>query len=717
MSRTPMYDPLTSDARSSWLAGLTEACNKLSGVLDMKVQTFTNLTLPELYIEENDRFRIYQAPLGNKLWLTEPAPVIKKNGTVITPENDGFTIDYLGGSIAFEDSRILTEWDVITADASYIVDESNKISSILASIDTIEEEAGKNKGAFNTVSDLEVAYPNASAGDFAIVSSENAIYIWDDTEKEWVNANAKVDLTSYFTKTEINALLDEKQDTILAKEIPSGSSESATDYFYAGNKTWVSLIAKIKGCALSGLVTSDGSQVEEADTLLEAIGKLQAQINSFIHPIVGNSAPTTSTVGIVGQDYINKSNGDKYRLISIEGSGTSKTYIWQKYGATAVTNFTISIPSSEWSNKSCTISNSNIHSGTEYTYFIGPSDSSYKDYNECGIYADDITANGSITFHASETPTISISVDICKMSGSTNGGKVYNVGGGGGSNKNAVTVDGGGHMTMEEVFGPPPYEIEFTEEEPEDIVQNLLSRGFLSNPNLLDNWYFADPENQREQTEYSGENYGIDRWVGKWTGDGILAVIDPGTKDGCISLYRSSHSAQLCQFVENARGFAGKTLTFSALTKMELGGRSSIIIYVKYLGNDDLVSISGSVLDDFTEYGLISCSAVIPEDAVELMVDITSSNAKKSFFKAVKLELGTNQTLAHQDASGNWVLNDPLPDKTLELLKCQRYYQVFSSADIRPTKAVDFRPPMRVDPALSTIEIDGVTYYTASAEL
>lgn len=429
MPRTPMYDPLTSDARSSWLAGLTEACNKLSGVLDMKVQTFTNLTLLELYIAENDRFRIYQAPLGNKLWLAEPAPVIKKNGTVITPENDGFTIDYLGGSIAFEDSRILTEWDVITADASYIVDESNKISSTLARIDTIEEEAGKNKGAFNTVSDLEGAYPNASAGDFAIVSSENAIYIWDDTAKEWVNANAKVDLTSYFTKTEINALLDEKQDTILAKEIPSGSSESATDYFYAGNKTWVSLIAKIKGCALSGLVTSDGSQVEEADTLLEAIGKLQAQINSFIHPIVGNSAPTTSTVGIVGQDYINKSSGDKYRLISIEGSGTRKTYIWQKYGATSVTNFTISIPASSWSNNACTISNSNIQSGTEYTYFVSPSDSSYKDYNECGIYADDITTNGSITFHASETPTAAISVDILKMSGSTNGGKVYNLGG------------------------------------------------------------------------------------------------------------------------------------------------------------------------------------------------------------------------------------------------------------------------------------------------
>ena len=60
------------------------------------------------------------------------------------------------------------------------------------------------------------------------------------------------------------------------------------------------------------------------------------------------------------------------------------------------------------------------------------------------------------------------------------------------------------------------------------------------------------------------------------------------------------------------------------------------------------------------------------------------------------------------------MLNDPPPDKTLEMLKCQRYYQVFSSADMRPVKAVDFRPPMRVDPAFSTIEINGVTWTSSS---
>lgn len=50
--------------------------------------------------------------------------------------------------------------------------------------------------------------------------------------------------------------------------------------------------------------------------------------------------------------------------------------------------------------------------------------------------------------------------------------------------------------------------------------------------------------------------------------------------------------------------------------------------------------------------------------------------------KAVKLELGAQQTLAHQDADGNWVLNDPPPNKALELAKCQRYAKIFRQHEV-----------------------------------
>ena len=38
------------------------------------------------------------------------------------------------------------------------------------------------------------------------------------------------------------------------------------------------------------------------------------------------------------------------------------------------------------------------------------------------------------------------------------------------------------------------------------------------------------------------------------------------------------------------------------------------------------------------------------------------------------MELGSEQTLAYQDENGNWILNDPPPNKQQELAKCQRYF-------------------------------------------
>ena len=94
----------------------------------------------------------------------------------------------------------------------------------------------------------------------------------------------------------------------------------------------------------------------------------------------------------------------------------------------------------------------------------------------------------------------------------------------------------------------------------------------------------------------------------------------------------------------------------------------------------------------------------------------SEAGAGEGYLHAAKLELGTTQTLAHQDENGNWVLNE-IPDYGEQLARCQRYYQLYSSADKRPVKTVDCRPTMRVDPVQGTIVIDGTTYYYNSAEL
>ena len=60
-----------------------------------------------------------------------------------------------------------------------------------------------------------------------------------------------------------------------------------------------------------------------------------------------------------------------------------------------------------------------------------------------------------------------------------------------------------------------------TEEEFRAVV------GIRNNDNLLDNWYLADPINQRGQKEYTGARYTIDRWK-LWSADGQLSIADDG---------------------------------------------------------------------------------------------------------------------------------------------------------------------------------------------
>lgn len=84
-------------------------------------------------------------------------------------------------------------------------------------------------------------------------------------------------------------------------------------------------------------------------------------------------------------------------------------------------------------------------------------------------------------------------------------------------------------------------------------------------------------------------------------------------------------------------------------------------------------------------------------------------------FVGAKLEVGTQQTLAHQEGD-KWVLNE-VPNYGEQLARCQRYYQLYSTAEQRPAKAVDCRPTMRVDPSQGTITIDGTTYYYNVANL
>lgn len=196
------------------------------------------------------------------------------------------------------------------------------------------------------------------------------------------------------------------------------------------------------------------------------------------------------------------------------------------------------------------------------------------------------------------------------------------------------------------------------------VIDEGISRAFmLPGQNLLDNWYFPNLVNQRGVSSGTGpvNAYGIDRW--KCLNTGTLTI-----GSDYIAIASDQHDYALQQYIEPGRfaGVIGRTATLSALVKgngrlkMSLGS-SSIGAYSDYFSYSDwtLVQMQGTIVSG-TDYHIY------------VQARQGSGNC---YIKAVKLELGSQQTLAHKDTSGNWVLNE-IPDYGEQLTRCQRYYQV-----------------------------------------
>lgn len=194
-------------------------------------------------------------------------------------------------------------------------------------------------------------------------------------------------------------------------------------------------------------------------------------------------------------------------------------------------------------------------------------------------------------------------------------------------------------------------------------VQNAANGGgIVVNPSLLDNWYFANPVNQRKFTEGSVSGNTVDRWCA--LNQQYVKVID-GV--GLQLSPNGTSNRHFLQYIEHPERVAGKKVTFSILIAENAYSNTSYIsLYVNGSAMTGANIASGRT-------GLHSITLTVPENVTSLAV-LIRSNASLAETGAItilaaKLELGDAQTLAHQDADGNWVLNE-IPDYNEELLKC-----------------------------------------------
>ncbi len=223
----------------------------------------------------------------------------------------------------------------------------------------------------------------------------------------------------------------------------------------------------------------------------------------------------------------------------------------------------------------------------------------------------------------------------------------------------------------------------------QDISDNLAYvSNHMVNPNLLDNWYFGNPVNQRGQTSYSGSEiypiYAIDRWK---------SIASVSVLDGGITV------TNVVQPLEASirNGLRGKTVTASCLLV------DGTLVSGTAPFSEDVFFVSGDI-------------RLLTNSFWNNSFQVFSNTAKNVL--AVKLELGSQQTLAHQE-NGVWVLNE-IPKFGDQLAECQRYFEwmdvQFPSAF---NGSVPYRVVKRATPVFTYYSVNGtvgkISQYNSSS--
>ena len=264
----------------------------------------------------------------------------------------------------------------------------------------------------------------------------------------------------------------------------------------------------------------------------------------------------------------------------------------------------------------------------------------------------------------------------------------------------------------------------------------IATKAFPCNPKILDNWYFGNPVNQRggyvvpPGIEYKDTSGGTT--VGTTTA--YYPVIQFIDQNAIINVAGTKYFVQPGGYVP---GYTGTGYTIDRW-KLDVGDGVTIDNGLNIIKAN---SYFGQYFDDFDKYiGMQMVGSVLMSDGdlytgtfvyngvpdqgqtfftnsrlgmyiQKLSTGLTqveiNSNADNVKARAVGLELGSQQTLAHQE-NGVWVLNE-IPDYGEQLRRCQRYfvrinnvYAVGNAAN-NNTAYVDFVTPvpLRANPVIT----------------
>lgn len=185
-----------------------------------------------------------------------------------------------------------------------------------------------------------------------------------------------------------------------------------------------------------------------------------------------------------------------------------------------------------------------------------------------------------------------------------------------------------------------------------DAANKLYVDSNIVRPNLLPNWYYKKPINQRGMQTYTNVGGTIDCVI-ITAGKINISLANDGLNITSTDVSYYHHYTEATQ-----SKLAGIPITFTILRSNGILHTCSSIITSEPTWSLVNINFSGARFDIVIQENYLGYQAYIPKDFNETIM-------------AVKIELGHNQTLAHKE-NGEWVLNE-IPDYATELMKCQRY--------------------------------------------
>lgn len=135
MTNTPFSKIGSEDILSAHINGIQYSIGNLETALKLGTAKATGVRLSPV-VDMNDsalRYRIYEA--SKRGWLTNPAPIIYRNGTVVSP--DEYTLQSAYGAIVFTVQQATSA--VITATFTHIAGGSERLDAIEVATDKISD--------------------------------------------------------------------------------------------------------------------------------------------------------------------------------------------------------------------------------------------------------------------------------------------------------------------------------------------------------------------------------------------------------------------------------------------------------------------------------------------------------------------------------------------------------------------------------------------------